>query len=204
MRQRQPVDETVLPREAQHHHDLAGVVRVGVDHDVAADDRGERLQPLVVFGGRALARRVGILPIQVLLRPPEMVVGSRVPPHDRLRGLARAQVDERPHRHLEVDIRLEDHVRAGGALHLQRHGLAAGDDAAAGTRDHRGDSTGQRDLDHGVVEVQVLDGLPLGGDGSGNARPAGTVQGEVGVRVDHAGDDDFGFVQLRVGRGRDR
>ena len=203
VRQRQPVDEAVFPREAQHHHDLAGVVRVGVDHDVAADDCGERLQPLVAFGDRALAGGVGILPIQVLLRPPEMVVRGRVPAHDRLRGLARAEIDERPHRHLQVDVRLEDHVRAGAALHLQRHRLAAGDDAAAGSRDHRGDTAGQRDLDHGVVEVEVLDGLPLGGDGSGNARPAGTVQREVGVRVDHPRDDDGGFVQFRVGGGRD-
>ena len=201
--ERQPVDEAVIPRQPHHHHRLAGVVRVRVHHDVAADHRREGLQPLAVLGGRAPAGRVGFLPFHVLLRPTEVIVGGGVPPHHGLGRLARPQFDQRTHRHLEVDIGLEDHVGPGFALHLERHRLTARNDAAARASDHRGHTAGKRDLDRGIVEVQVLDRLPLGGDGPASPRPAHPAQREVCVGVDHPRDHDLRLVDARVGRCRD-
>ena len=192
--ERQAIEEAVLPREAQNHHHLARIVRVGVHHDLAPDHGREGLQALVGFRRRSFSGGVRFLLPHVAFRAAEVLVRGGIPPHHRLRRLAGPQVDQRPHRHLQIHVGLEDHLRAGGALQLERHRLPAGDDAAARARDQRRHAAGERHLEHGIRQVEVFHRLPLGGHRAGNARAAGTVEGGVHVGVDQARDHRLRFV----------
>ena len=163
MRQGKSLDEAIFSRKPQDHHDLARIMRVSVDHDVAADDRQECLEPLVDLR-RLTGPSFGVSLFlgQIEFRLSEVVVSGCIPAHHGLRCLAWPQIDKWAHCHLQVHIGLKDHAWSGRALHLQGHGLAARNDSTTGAGNHRGHTPRESDLDHRVLKMKVLNRFPFG------------------------------------------
>ena len=120
MREGHPIEKAVSLGEMEHHLDLARIMAVRMDHDVPTEHGSKSVEPRVPRG----------VTLQVVLRAPKMVIRDRIPAHDGRGCVVGPQVDERPHRHLEIHIRLQHGCRARAAAKLQRNTLSARDDPA--------------------------------------------------------------------------